>query len=101
MLKTTEPKQALPVKVLYSSKGISTPLAFQWIDDVWYDIDRVLERKPGCSLKHGALGMLYKCRVNRSIIFLLEEHGRWFLDRADEHQAAIEANDKKIEKFQL
>ena len=82
MKSTTQPKQALPVKVIYSTEGIATPIAFQWIDDVWYDINRVLSRKPGCSLKHGALGMLYTCQVNRSVIYLVEEHGCWFLDRA-------------------
>jgi len=98
-MKTTQPKQAIPVKVIYSPEGIATPIAFQWIDDAWYDIDRVLERKPGCSLKHGALGMLYKCKVNRSIVYFVDEHGRWFLDRADEYQAAIDVSNKAMEKY--
>ena len=98
-MKTTEPKQAIPVKVIYSPEGIATPIAFQWVDDEWYDINHVLERKPGRSLKHGALGMLYKCKVNRSVIYLVEEHGRWFLDRADEHQAAINVSNKAMENY--
>ena len=83
MKSTTQPKQATSVKAIYSPEGIATPFAFQWTDDEWYDIDSALERKPGCSLKHGALGILYKCKVNRSVINLVEEHGKWYFDRAD------------------
>ena len=72
---------ALTITVRYSPEGIATPLSFEWIDGEIYLVSHVLSITPGCSRKHGVLGMLYKCKVNTSIVYIVESHGKWYLDR--------------------
>ena len=73
-------KQAIEVTVVFSPEGLLTPTRFVLETGEMHEIDRVLERRPGCSLKHGVLGMRYKCKIGAQTAFFVLEHDKWYLD---------------------
>ena len=70
-------KQSIEMTVVFSPEGIISPTRFALENGDEHDIDRVLERRPGCSLRHGVLGMRCKCRVGQRTVFFVQEHDRY------------------------
>jgi len=71
------------VKVLaeFDQAGKVTPLSVEWEDGHVYQIDRVLDVRPGASLKAGGAGMRYTVRIGRTRTMLFFENPAWFVER--------------------
>lgn len=71
------------VKVLaqFDREGQVTPLSVEWEDGRVYQIDRVLDVRPGASLKAGGAGMRYTVRIGRTRTLLFFEDPAWFVER--------------------
>ncbi|MDR1569948.1 MAG: hypothetical protein LBS72_05615 [Oscillospiraceae bacterium] len=65
--------------------GRLIPVSFVWEDGVCYNVDKVIDVRPGVSTKAGGMGLRYTVRVgNRQTNMFLEEDGnadRWFMER--------------------
>lgn len=75
-------KEFVNVIVFYQKDGRVLPRAIQFRDE-WYEIDKVLDRKPGVSLKVGGVGMRYTIQIGGQVTYLFEEDGRWFVEAKD------------------
>jgi hypothetical protein len=60
--------------------GNVMPVAIIWDDGRRYDIDRVMESRPTCSLKTGGKGMRYTIRLGGRFKYLFYEGPRWFVE---------------------
>jgi hypothetical protein len=73
----------LRVDVTYKSDGTIVPNTIYWTDCTPYVIDRILDVRPGSSLKHGGAGLRYKVRIqdHERELFLVEN--KWFIEEKD------------------
>jgi hypothetical protein len=70
----------LRVDVTYTPDGQVIPKMIYWTDGAPFSIDRILDVRPGSSLKHGGAGLRYLCRIHgqERALFLVEN--RWFVE---------------------
>ena len=78
---TNQYKVYVAVTAEISVDGVVTPRAFTWEDGREFEIDRVLDIRPGASLKAGGNGIRYTIRVMGKQTYLFLEAGRWFMER--------------------
>jgi hypothetical protein len=53
----------LRVDATFKPDGVIVPTMIYWKDGTPYTIDRVIDVRPGASLKHGGAGLRYLCRI--------------------------------------
>jgi len=51
-----------------------------WEDGRVFEIDRVLDMRPGVSLKVGGQGIRYVCRILNKEVCLYYEEPKWFVE---------------------
>ena len=74
-------KKYVQVIVKFKEDGEIIPLQVLWEDGRVFEIDRVLDRRPGVSLKVGGQGIRYVCRIRNKEVCLYYEEPRWFVER--------------------
>ncbi|MCX7711542.1 MAG: hypothetical protein N2484_17010 [Clostridia bacterium] len=72
-------RQYLEVTAMTLTDGRIIPLSFIW-EDREIKINKVLECRQGKSLKHGAQGLRYQCRVGTKSFYLYFENNRWSIE---------------------
>ena len=73
-------KKYVQVIVKFKEDGQIIPLQVLWEDGRVFEIDRVLDRRPGVSLKVGGQGIRYVCRIRNKEVCLYYEEPRWFVE---------------------
>ena len=69
------------VTAKHDINGSVRPLTIKWEDGRVFEVDRVLDVRQAPSLKGGALGIRYTCRICNKEVFLFDDEGRWFLEK--------------------
>lgn len=74
-------KRYVSVLVLFDEVGNKTPKQI-FLEDVCYEINKVLEIKNAASLKVGGIGERFKVRINKTETFLFyeKEVEKWFVE---------------------
>jgi hypothetical protein len=73
-------KKYVQVIAKFKEDGQIIPLQVLWEDGRVFEIDRVLDMRPGVSLKVGGQGIRYVCRVLNKEVCLYYEEPRWFVE---------------------
>ena len=73
-------KKFVPVIAKFEEDGRIIPLQVLWEDGRVFDIDRVLDMRPGVSLKVGGQGIRYTCRIQNKEVCLYYEEPKWFVE---------------------
>ncbi|WP_186843760.1 hypothetical protein [Acetobacterium tundrae] len=73
-------KKYVQVIAKFEENGAMIPLQVLWEDGRVFEIDRVLDRRPGVSLKVGGQGIRYICRILSKEVCLYYEEPRWFVE---------------------
>jgi len=70
----------LRVDVTFQPDGVIVPTALYWTDGTPYTIDKIIDVRPGASLKHGGAGLRYMVRIqgHERVLFLVEN--KWFIE---------------------
>lgn len=63
-----------------NADGSVVPLKLVWEDGRVWDIDRVLDVRPGVARKAGGEGLRYLCRIGHHERELWFSHGLWFVE---------------------
>ncbi|MBC8544346.1 hypothetical protein [Bianquea renquensis] len=90
-------KVFVQVLVLFDEAGTMTPKSIRWEDGRVFSIDRILDIRPGASLKAGGRGIRYTCRILGKQTYLFFEDPAWFVERrvlADPEPHSIPCNHK-------
>ena len=83
-------KVYVEVKLHVDILGRMLPTSLKWEDGRWFEIDRVLDIRPGPAHKAGGQGDRYTIRIGNQQRVLFFEHttnpegpipGRWFVER--------------------
>ena len=83
-------KVYVEVMLRVDREGNMYPFKLQWEDGRWFDIDRVLNVRPGPAHKAGGQGDRYTVRIGGQQSYLFFERsanlagtniGRWFVER--------------------
>jgi len=83
-------KVYVEVKLHVDVLGRMIPTSLKWEDGRWFEIDRVLDIRPGPAHKAGGQGDRYTIRIGNQQRILFFEHttnpegsipGRWFVER--------------------
>ena len=73
-------KKYVQVIVKFKEDGQIIPLQVLWEDGRVFEIDRILDMRPGVSLKVGGQGIRYVCRIRNKEVSLYYEEPRWFVE---------------------
>lgn len=73
-------KQFVPVIVKFEKDGRIVPQKILWDDGRVFEIDQVLDMRPGVSLKVGGQGIRYTCRIQNKEVCLYYEEPKWFVE---------------------
>ena len=73
-------KKYVTVIVKFKEDGQIIPLQVLWEDGRVFEIDRILDMRPGVSLKVGGQGIRYVCRIRNKEVCLYYEEPRWFVE---------------------
>ena len=90
-------KVFVQVLVLFDEAGTMTPKSIRWEDGRVFSIDRMLYIRRAASLKAGARGIRYTCRILGKQTYLFFEDPAWFVERrvlADPEPHSIPCNHK-------
>jgi hypothetical protein len=73
----------LRVDATFKPDGVIVPTMIYWTDGTPFTIDKVIDVRPGASLKHGGAGLRYLCRIqgHERAVFLV--NNRWFVEEKD------------------
>lgn len=71
------------VVALTRPDGSVIPLQLIWPDGRQWEIDRVLDVRPGVARKAGGEGMRYLCRISGQQRELWCSQGQWFVEGED------------------
>lgn len=83
MVRGQEPeRERRRVEVIHSTstEGVVTPLCIVWDDGRRFPVERVLERRPARSLKHGGQGVRFTVRVGQVVTHLWWDGTYWSVD---------------------
>ena len=74
------------VRVLaeFDEQGRILPRSLTWEDGRQYEVDRVLQIRPGVSLKVGGSGIRYTCRISGRQVYLFQDGNLWYMEGRDE-----------------
>ncbi len=71
------------VDATFKTDGVIVPTTIYWTDGTPFTIDKIIDVRPGASLKHGGAGLRYLVRIhNRERALFLVEN-RWFIEEKD------------------
>ncbi len=70
----------LRVDATFKPDGVIVPTMIYWTDGTPFTIDKVIDVRPGASLKHGGAGLRYLCRIGRSERALFLVGNKWFVE---------------------
>ncbi|MBC3798544.1 hypothetical protein [Acetobacterium tundrae] len=73
-------KKFVPVIARFEEDGIITPQKVIWENGRVFEIDQVLDMRPGVSLKAGGQGMRYLCRIMKKDVYIYYEEPKWFVE---------------------
>lgn len=74
-------KVYVDVMAEFTKDGDLIPKSLKWTDDVWYEIDRVIDIRRAASLKAGGAGMRYTCIIGGQKRYLFnEDNNMWFME---------------------
>lgn len=73
-------KVLVDVLVQFTTEGGKVPLGIQWEDGRMTSIDRVIDVRKAASIKAGAKGLRYTCRVKGKQMYLFSEGDKWYLE---------------------
>jgi len=71
----------LEVTMSQKTTGKIVPLSFAWEDGRVFKIDKVLQTRPGNSLKAFAPGWRYYCQTGRKKYYLHYDGERWYVEK--------------------
>ncbi len=74
-------KVYVAVTARFDEAGRVYPLSLRWEDEREYVVDRVLDMRPGASLRAGGAGIRYTVAIRGRQTFLFREGERWFVER--------------------
>jgi hypothetical protein len=74
----------LRVDVTFTPDGKVIPITIYWTDGAPFSIDRILDVRPGSSLKHGGAGIRYHVRIRNQERDLFCVENRWFIEEVDQ-----------------
>ena len=74
-------KVYVDVTEIRDKQGLIRPVSFIWEDGKTYEIDRVLDTRPGHSLKGGGYGLRYTVEIRGKQSHMYLEENRWFVVR--------------------
>ncbi|MDD4081408.1 MAG: hypothetical protein PHP02_08380 [Eubacteriales bacterium] len=63
--------------------GSIVPLKLIWPDGRQWEIDRMLDVRPGVARKAGGEGMRFLCRISGHERELWYSHGQWFVEGSE------------------
>ena len=70
----------LRVDVTYKPDGTIIPTTIYWTDGAPFSIDRIIDVRPGASLKHGGAGLRYTVRIREQERALFVVENKWFVE---------------------
>lgn len=73
-------KTFVEVQAKYHVDGRIEPYCVFWKDGRRFVIDRILDVRPGHSLKAGGMGLRYTCRIKNKTTYLFLEDNKWFVE---------------------
>ena len=88
--KAEDLKAYVSVDVCFDTNGQMRPKVLTWEDGSQYEIDRILDIRPGYAARAGGQGDRYTVRIENRVRQLFFEHnpeygqrilGRWFVER--------------------
>ena len=71
----------LEVNAKFDLDGTVRPISIIWEDGRVFAVDRVLDMHRAASLKAGGVGIRYICRICGKTVTLLNEEGKWFMEK--------------------
>ena len=78
------------VEAIFKIDGSVVPKRIYWKNGQVFDIDKIMEVRPACSLHSGGAGMRYKIKIGQNIRYLfcegqnaMRQHAfcRWFISK--------------------
>lgn len=73
-------KVFVDVLAQYDTDGRILPVQITWEDGRTWEVDRILDMRPGASLKVGGAGMRYLVRIGHTETYLFLEESKWFVE---------------------
>jgi len=73
-------KVFVAVSAEFTTDGQVMPRSFTWEDGMRYDIDRILDIRPGSSLKVGGIGLRYTCIISGKQAYMYLDDSKWFME---------------------
>ncbi len=73
-------KKYIKVQVICDEDGTLTPNTILWEDGRKFSIDKIISVTNSASIKYGAIGKKYICKVHGKEISLFNEDKRWFIE---------------------
>ncbi len=74
-------KKYIKVLALFDENGTLKPTTIIWEDNRHFSIDRILCVTKEASVKYGALGTRYLCKVHGKEISLYNADNKWFIEK--------------------
>jgi len=74
-------KVYVDVTEIRTKDGFIRPVSFVWEDGNEYIIDRVIDARPGHSLKAGGYGIRYTVEIEGKQSYMFFEENRWFMEK--------------------
>ncbi len=73
-------KQYVAMDIHYTAVGLVEPRRLYWTDGSSYEIDRVLDVRPGASLKVGGAGMRFTVLISGQRRVIWQTGTQWFVE---------------------
>jgi|LGVE01.1.fsa_nt_gb hypothetical protein len=73
-------KTYINVIVEFKTDGEMIPLKIIWEDGRTFEIDRILDVRPGVSRKVGGQGIRYLCKIHNKEVCLYYDQPQWYLE---------------------
>ncbi len=75
-------KKYIRVIAIFNEDGSLIPTTILWEDDRKFSIDKILEIRREASVKYGAIGTKYICKVHGKQVNLFnEDNSKWFIEQ--------------------
>jgi hypothetical protein len=75
-------QETVGVDLRIDETGRIRPLRIHW-HDYTLAVDRLIDIRPGASLKIGCAGTRYTCRVQGRLIYLYNDNELWYMEAGD------------------
>ncbi len=75
-------KKYIKIQAIFNEDGSLIPNTIIWEDGRNFSIDKILSITNSASIKYGALGKRYICKVHGKEIHLFNEENKWFIEQS-------------------